>query len=503
MNSLGLSRLSSNLLSRPVIQRLLISIIGLFICIVCNAQTGYMNSFTLNELGMGHLGDFTPKTIYLCSDNSLLILGDAGFIGDTLPEWYYVPLIIKLDPQGNLLWHRVISAIYENIIGVGIEQNDVVHFIVGRPSGYRVGSIDANGFYTLHWPKLFHNLYAASRFNKGLRLDNGEIVACGRLRELATSGYSAAFFRLSPAGDSLAATYYPADTNDYDYSTNGVNLAYREDNTFYLASYLNSDNLSVLHTNLDGSIINRYDIGGSIQYYGTTMFLSPDSLTVFTIDSSGGNHDTLLTSIDISGIAHTYNLGSERYCLYSVVSTSEYLILLGGDILRAIGITKFNHLLSEVWSVAYDTIKLTSTSLPPIMDNIILDQQGCIYFVGTTGVTNIVAVKLLPSGQVSNSDDLYIPAPQPLYAYPNPAQDLVTIEFNRDSQDDREVSDITIYNIRGQKVRSLKADYAISSHVKLVWDRRDSNGWLCPAGIYLITINNESQALISKKVTIY
>ncbi|MDD3097560.1 MAG: T9SS type A sorting domain-containing protein [Candidatus Cloacimonetes bacterium] len=484
--TLSYSRISKRINSRDSMRKMLVSLIGLIFYIACHAQTGYLRSFTIHELELGYLREFTPKTIYVCSDNGLVILGDAGFIEDPMP-WFFVPIIIRLDSQGNLLWHRVIDIIYENIIGVGIEQNDVVHFVMGKPSGYRVGFIDANGSFTLREHKTFvNNQYGNPRFNKGIRLDNGEIVACGRIGLTSSYGFGAALFRLSSVGDSLAATYYPPDTQEYDFDTNAVNLVQRDDNSLHVACYLNSENISILHTDMNGSIINRYNIGGSDQYYGATMFQNSDFLSVFTVDSSDGNHNTLITSIDISGNSQTYNLGSEMYYLCSVVSSSEYFILLGCDIIRSIRITKFNQFLSEVWSVAYDTIGLSFPSPPPILENIKMDQQGCIFFVGTTGVTNIVAVKLLPNGQVSNLDELNIPNTQTINAYPNPTHDFPTIELKIDAQDRRRVIEIEVYNIRGQKVSCLKSNNTFDSTIKIVWDRKDSNGKICPAGIYLV-----------------
>lgn len=469
--------------------RYLLLLIVMFLGLLCYAQTGYISTFSINEIELGFLSDFTPKTIYVCTDNSLIIIGDAGFIEDPMP-WYYVPLIIKLDPHGNFLWHRVIDIFYDKIIGVEIDQNDVVHFVIGKPSGYRVGLIDANGTVTLHGHKSFvNNQYMNQRFNKAIRLTNGEIVTCGIISQ-ASFGYHAALFRLSAVGDSLAATYYPSDIQGDDLATNGVNLALRDDNSLYVACYLNYDSLSILHTDMDGSIVNRYNIVGSNQYFGTTMFLNSDSLSVFTIDSSGGNHNTLLTSIDISGNTQAYSLGSEVYDLCSVANASEYFILLGCNNLRSIRITKFDQFLSDLWSVAFDTIRLTFTYPHPLIENIQLDQEGCIYFVGTSGVTSIVAVKLLPNGQVSNFDDVDIPAPHTIKAYPNPAHGFITIELNYSAENKGRTTNIDIYNIRGQKVRSLKIANTLDLHAEVIWNRRDNSGKISPAGIYLIRDSN-------------
>jgi len=468
---------------------LLISIMAA-LCSMAFAQSGYISTFSLidYEPTPGYLEDFTPKTIYVSSDSSLIILGDAGFCDD--PWWTFIPVIIKLDSQGNLIWYEPIWSTYgscSNIIGIEIDQNDVVHFVVGRPNSYHVGSIDTNGSHSLHGHKSFVS-DGSSRFNHALRLTNGEIMICGKVAAQSYGNYGA-LFRMSAIGDSLAATYYPPDVQGYG-ANNCVKLVQRDEHSVYVASYLNSDGLSILQTDMDGSILNRYDIGVSNQYstnqyHGTNMFLDSDSLAVFTIDSSNGNYNASLASIDLSGNMQTYSLGSNMSHILAASKASDGFVLLGMNIQGGFRISKFDQFLSNIWSVSYSGITLYE-SFPLFIENMQIDQYGCIYVVGNGGYTYIAAYKLLPNGQVPVADEVQAPPVNAISAYPNPAKGFLTIELDYGALSAKGTTDIEIYNLRGQKVKTFQVEDTLNSSAKVVWDRRDRNGKNCTAGIYFV-----------------
>ncbi len=87
---------------------------------------------------------------------------------------------------------------------------------------------------------------------------------------------------------------------------------------------------------------------------------------------------------------------------------------------------------------------------------------------------------------MSNLDELNIPPTHSINAYPNPAHEFATIELRNNTTGIRRIAEVNIYNIRGQRVISLESDNTFESPIKIVWDRRDSNGKTCPAGVYLV-----------------
>lgn len=494
-------------------KKILIILLSLLACIVCYAKSGYISTISIDELEY-----FIPKNTYLCSDNSIVILCDASYM-DWEGWWNYGALIIKLDPQGNLLWQRgpyfsrdennraseaEQAAVhsrwsdYDYIIGTGIDSDDRVHFIMYEPQQYFTGSIDTNGTVIMNEQKSFAVWH--SYFNKAMRLPNGEILACGRISKTSTAVYHAAFFRMSALGDSLAANYYPTDLGYSADSTTSRGLVQKDENSVYLACSLGSDDLSILHADLDGAIQSRYDISGFDLWHGMSMFCNSDSLMVFRKDE---NQSTILSTIDAVGNIHSYNIGSDLFSICSVAFGADHFVLLGGGhpYEKAI-LAKYDHSLENKWIVNFDDISLyfDYSSAKRNLDILKIDSEDCIYFVGAAYHSDIVVAKLLPNGQVPNLDEVQVVASAPIIAYPNPAQSSVTIELEYSEHHKAAGSFIEIYNIKGQKVRSIPICKAAPPSAQIVWDRLDNEGKRCPTGVYLLReINNPQKA---KKITL-
>jgi flagellar hook assembly protein FlgD len=61
--------------------------------------------------------------------------------------------------------------------------------------------------------------------------------------------------------------------------------------------------------------------------------------------------------------------------------------------------------------------------------------------------------------------------------------------------------DITVYNIRGQKVRTLfEGDVPRAGNQTIAWDGKNSFGSYVSSGLYLITIQQSGNPMISEKV---
>jgi hypothetical protein len=487
-------------------KKILIILLSLLACIVCYAKSGYISTISIDELEY-----FIPKNTYLCSDNSIVILCNAGYM-DWEGWWNYGALIIKLDPQGNLLWQRGPYSFrdennraseaeqtsvhsrwsdYDYIIGTGIDSDDRVHFIMYKPQNYFTGSIDTNGTVITNEQKSFAVWH--SYFSKAMRLPNGEILACGRISKTSAAVYHAAFFRMSALGDSLAANYYPTDLGYSADSTTGRGLVQKDDNSVYIACSLGSDDLSILHADLDGAIQSRYDISGFDLWHGMSMFCNSDSLMVFTIDE---NQSTILSTIDAVGNIHSYNIGSDLFSICSVAFGADHFVLLGGGYPfdKAI-LAKYDHKLENNWIENYDEITLQFAYHSPKhnLDILKIDSEACIYFVGTINYYDIAVAKLLPNGQVPNLDEVQVVASAPIIAYPNPMKDQLDIKLTQDDGAVVGENRIEIYNIKGQLVRSVQL-----SKGETQWDGKDKQGQNCPSGIYLLRV--PGHAAVTKKI---
>ncbi|MCB5296096.1 MAG: T9SS type A sorting domain-containing protein [Candidatus Cloacimonetes bacterium] len=109
---------------------------------------------------------------------------------------------------------------------------------------------------------------------------------------------------------------------------------------------------------------------------------------------------------------------------------------------------------------------------------------------------------------VSNDDPMVpeIPAIR-LAAYPNPfktstnIKTSIPVEFV-DRLDGNNRASIDIYNIKGQKMKTISFELQNSLEQVTVWDGRDYNGNNCATGIYFLNLKLDGKQVVSRKVTL-
>ena len=70
--------------------------------------------------------------------------------------------------------------------------------------------------------------------------------------------------------------------------------------------------------------------------------------------------------------------------------------------------------------------------------------------------------------------------------YPNPFNPSTQIRFGLP---EASAVTLTIYNIRGQQVRTLVNGYLPAGYLTITWDGKDAQGSLVSSGTYLYRIN--------------
>lgn len=97
---------------------------------------------------------------------------------------------------------------------------------------------------------------------------------------------------------------------------------------------------------------------------------------------------------------------------------------------------------------------------------------------------------------VANSDELNPAAVLELLpGYPNPFEEQSNIRFKTD---DTQLVELSILNLRGQKVLDRKLPPGKSEWTEFVWDGRNRWGERCPAGNYLVQLRQGSQIRTEK-----
>ncbi len=104
--------------------------------------------------------------------------------------------------------------------------------------------------------------------------------------------------------------------------------------------------------------------------------------------------------------------------------------------------------------------------------------------------------ELLEARTSINEDEVMILPYTNLYSnYPNPFNPTTTISFSIPQADKVNLS---IYNIKGQKVKELASDNFAQGRHNLVWDGKDSNGKNASSGVYFYKIKTSHDKITKK-----
>ncbi len=79
--------------------------------------------------------------------------------------------------------------------------------------------------------------------------------------------------------------------------------------------------------------------------------------------------------------------------------------------------------------------------------------------------------------------------------YPNPFCEQATIRYSKQSNAETQIS---IFNLKGQKVRSFSAQQGSKADLEIVWNGLDEKGRACASGVYLIRINEGNKSFVMK-----
>jgi hypothetical protein len=91
------------------------------------------------------------------------------------------------------------------------------------------------------------------------------------------------------------------------------------------------------------------------------------------------------------------------------------------------------------------------------------------------------------------------PTPQVSSNYPNPFNPSTNIAFSIPEQG---FTRLSIYNIKGQKVKDILSSDLAQGHHKAVWDGKDSNNHSVSSGIYFIRLESGGKVSTRKAMLI-
>ena len=109
---------------------------------------------------------------------------------------------------------------------------------------------------------------------------------------------------------------------------------------------------------------------------------------------------------------------------------------------------------------------------------------------------------------VSNDDPVVPEVPViSLVAYPNPFRTTTYIKISlpdiyANRMNGKSGACINIYNIKGQKVKTISLDLKSSFEQVTAWNGRDHNGNICTTGLYFLNLTIDGKLVATRKVTL-
>jgi hypothetical protein len=141
---------------------------------------------------------------------------------------------------------------------------------------------------------------------------------------------------------------------------------------------------------------------------------------------------------------------------------------------------------------------ITDTALAPV-------QNALVELIDQTDTTRRFSDYSDEQGQyiiqIEGTKVDYVPAQKPgtfhlLQNYPNPFNPSTVIEFELDEPAD---IFIEIYNVLGQKIKTLSHGFHTNGIARVVWNSTDDAGQSVPAGVYIYSMNADG-IRINKKM---
>jgi len=123
------------------------------------------------------------------------------------------------------------------------------------------------------------------------------------------------------------------------------------------------------------------------------------------------------------------------------------------------------------------------------------------HVTGTAWFDDFSVVKMsvvTSSIEPRDNDDIEIPKTYALLQnYPNPFNPQTTIEYQLPAQTR---VDMVVYNVMGQKVKTLVNSVQNAGNYSIVWDARNDHGNLVSSGVYFCVLKTNEQRLTSKMI---
>ncbi len=368
----------------------------------------------------------------------------------------------KIDFDGNVLWKRIFPELPFFDLACKDSQCVVVGSSPDEPRGFSlVRIVDMGDSCDVIWSRIWmRNFYKGCAYSIQ-PLDDGGFAVAGAVW-IEAFERDICLLRINDNGDSLWSQTYNRETEDIGYSLCLAEDGYLIGGVSGLGAY--SKDVYVIRTDTLGNVIWENTYGGPERDWASSVKKTNDGFII------GGITESFLPK------------GMDR---------AGYLIKINDD-----GDT--------LWT------RVINRGCQNIISSVLVEDSGYV-FVGTVDLDldslrgrDIYFRQIDTAGNFTDvaedKDDLNLPQKIALHQnYPNPFNPQTNIEFEISSK--AGLVNLDIYNILGQKIRTLVQNQRMVSGFHLVfWDGKDESGKEVSSGIYFYKLTFGDYSMARKMV---
>ncbi len=431
---------------------------------------------------------------------------DEGYILAFTRSTYRIRLI-KTNSFGDTMWTKTYNSGNAEDYVYSVQQiSDSGFVLVGstkiNDADYQIYIIRTNQNGDTIWTRQ----YGSSGFDEGFAIqqisDSGFIITG---RSSSTSGFDddVMIFRTSQNGDSLWLHRYGGGYDEAAYYVNEISGG-----EFIIAGNIASSvydtDVWILKTNDLGDTLRTKMIGDSDFNKCYSARIADDGgLIIIGYTDHPNNPDILLIKTDQNSDTvwtKTYG-GLDNDIGYSVIEVNNGGYLLAG---RS---ESFGNLYNRFWLLRTkdlgDTLWTTILSGSNFSYGNAIQRTSDYGFIisgiGTDSTDHIWLLKLFPESGSNVRNYIYSQITKfNLYQnYPNPFNPATTIRYSIPKS---ERVTITVYNILGQKIRTLISQKQSVGDHQVIWDGRDDGGHEVASGVFIYQLRAGEYVDVKKMV---
>lgn len=189
-----------------------------------------------------------------------------------------------------------------------------------------------------------------------------------------------------------------------------------------------------------------------------------------------------------------YNADTNFPCITPIVYNAERLFRAGDRYIVGISVYPDNIRRYFCIDLQQQTIQTTIDSMEfclPDYNFAVYAGHDHFYYVNGTDISAYAVERV-----TANLDETHVPEVAKVRSFPNPFKGSIEIVLKGNPSN----PNVFIYNIKGQLVRKLIASNSSETLQHFIWDGKDRDGKLSPAGIYLYQVVGDHNRKYSGKM---